>query len=279
MVIFVSRCSDWVNGESAAKSDFSSIEGWVCLRWIKLDYRLDGEPMDRVDHRARKGSGIFAMMAEIERSIASGAWAPGTKLPTERELEAQFGLARNTLRKSLKRLEEEGKIVRHVGRGSFVAPIHATVIGRDDANLAQRLSGASPAEVMEVRLIVEPEAAELAATRANADDFRRIGECLLECERANAVMAFEHWDGMLHLAIIAAAKNSLLEALCGAINEVRNQPEWAKLKQRSVTPERRQLYQQQHDAIVTALRDRDGVGVKRALRHHLRTVQANLLQP
>lgn len=217
------------------------------------------------------------MMAEIERSIASGAWAPGTKLPTERELEAQFGFARNTLRKSLRRLEAEGKIVRHVGRGSFVAPVRANVIGTNEATLGQRLAGASPAEVMEVRLTIEPHAAELAATRANADDFKRIGQCLQECERAPDVMGFEHWDGMLHLAIIAATKNSLLETLCGAINEVRNQPEWTNLKQRSVTPERRKLYQEQHAAIVTALRDRDADGARRALRHHLLTVQANLL--
>jgi DNA-binding GntR family transcriptional regulator len=35
--------------------------------------------------------------------------------------EAQFGLARNTLRKSLRKLEEQGKIIRHIGRGTFVA--------------------------------------------------------------------------------------------------------------------------------------------------------------
>lgn len=203
------------------------------------------------------------MMAEIERSIASGAWAPGTKLPTERELEAQFGFARNTLRKSLRRLEAEGKIVRHVGRGSFVAPVRANVIGTNEATLGQRLAGASPAEVMEVRLIIEPHAAELAATRANADDFKRIGQCLQECERAPDVMGFEHWDGMLHLAIIAATKNSLLETLCGAINEVRNQPEWTNLKQRSVTPERRKLYQVISGA---ACCDRDGAAGPRCRR-------------
>ena len=57
----------------------------------------------------------------IERQIEQGAWKPGDKLPTERALVEQFGIARNTLRKSLDRLEASGKITRHVGRGTFVA--------------------------------------------------------------------------------------------------------------------------------------------------------------
>ncbi len=81
--------------------------------------RLEPDETDTVDGRARSPSGVHAMLAMIERNIADGAWPPGAKLPTERTLEAQFGLARNTLRKALKELEAQGKITRHVGRGSL----------------------------------------------------------------------------------------------------------------------------------------------------------------
>ncbi len=80
--------------------------------------------------------------------------------------------------------------------------------------LIDRLRGASPSEVMEVRLLIEPVAAELAATRATMEDLRRIADCLREAERAPDLLGFEHWDGMLHLAIVAAARNGLLKTIC-----------------------------------------------------------------
>lgn len=231
--------------------------------------RMDTEPSP-----GRTSRSMFAMLAEIQRNIASGVWGPGARLPTERELEQRFGVARNTLRKALKRLEAEGAIIRHVGRGTFVAPVATAA---DPAPLMQRLRGASPAEVMELRLLLEPQAAELAAGRASAAELQRIADCVDACESASSVAAFEHWDGRLHLAIIAAARNELLLALYEAINEVRNQPEWMRLKQRSVTPERRAIYQDQHRRILAALADRNAPEAARELSRHLLTVQANLL--
>jgi DNA-binding FadR family transcriptional regulator len=62
-----------------------------------------------------------AIRANITGSIAAGDWQPGDRLPTERVLAAEYGIARNTVRALLHELEREGAIVRHVGKGSFVA--------------------------------------------------------------------------------------------------------------------------------------------------------------
>ncbi|MGQ9365099.1 FadR/GntR family transcriptional regulator [Azospirillum sp. ST 5-10] len=236
--------------------------------------------MDAGNLRARAASAVGAALDLIERGIADGTWGPGTKLPTERELERRFGVSRNTLRKCLQALEEQGKIVRHVGRGSFVtgapaAPARAD--GGDGESLVRRIHGASPAEVMELRLMVEPRAAELAAGRANAADLQRIEECLVRAEGARAVAEFEHWDGMLHVAIVGAAKNGLLMDVYDAINEVRNRPEWIKLKARTLTPDRRATYERQHRRIVDALKDRDGDRARAELENHLQLVRSGLL--
>ncbi|EWY41640.1 GntR family transcriptional regulator [Skermanella stibiiresistens SB22] len=217
----------------------------------------------------------------IEDNIADGSWTAGYRLPPERDLEKQFGVSRNTLRKSLKLLQDQGRIVRHVGRGSFVAtPGQATGPGPDPEaadSLVRRIHGASPAEIMEVRLVIEPAAVELAALRANAADVRRFRECVAKSEAAEDVGTFELWDGQLHVAIVSASKNSLLIDLYSTMNETRNQPEWLRLKHRSLTPERRQVYQDQHRRIVEALADRDADTARSELRDHLLLVRSNLL--
>lgn len=225
--------------------------------------------------RSRAADAVGAIVERIEANIADGTWSPGARLPTERDLEIEFGVARNTLRKGLKRLEDAGEIVRHVGRGSFVAERPRS----DPAgpSLLDRVMGSSPAEVMEVRLQLEPWAASLAAARATASDLAQMRECLVAGEEAADVPTFEIWDGRLHECIIAAAKNDLLGALYEAINLARHQPEWMNLKKRTVTPERRATYQAQHRAIVGALGDRDAGTAADLIREHLLAVRMALV--
>lgn len=242
--------------------------------------------METRNIRTRAATGANALVQLIESNIADGSWTAGFRLPPERDLEKQFGVSRNTLRKSLKLLQDKGSIIRHVGRGSFVAeprqaPSPATPVPEPVSadSLVRRIHGASPAEIMEVRLVVEPAAIELAALRANAGDVRRIRECLAQSERAADIAEFEHWDGQLHVAIVSASKNSLLMDLYSTMNETRNQPEWLRLKHRSLTPERRRVYQEQHRRMVDALADRDANAARTELRDHLLLVRSNLLGP
>jgi DNA-binding FadR family transcriptional regulator len=228
-----------------------------------------------VNSRARASGAIATIVEKIERNIEDGSWPPGHRLPTERELEFELGVARNTLRKGLKRLEDEGKIVRQVGRGSFVAE---TSNGGGSAEaLLSHVLGSSPAEVMEIRLVLEPWAAALAANRATAADLSRMRDCIAQAAIAPDVPTFEKWDGELHQAIISSAKNGLLAGLYEAINTVRHQPEWMKLKERTVTAERRNAYHRQHGEIVDALSERDPEQASTLIREHLLAVRVSLL--
>jgi GntR family transcriptional regulator, transcriptional repressor for pyruvate dehydrogenase complex len=225
--------------------------------------------------RVRASDAVGTIVETIERNIQEGVWLPGHRLPTERELEVELGVARNTIRKSLKKLEEAGKIVRQIGRGSFVSE-HV-----EEQNaltpLLDRVLGSSPSEVMEIRLILEPWAAGLAATRATSADLVQMRNCIAQAAVAPDVPTFEKWDGELHQAIISSAKNGLLAGLYEAINTVRHQPEWMKLKERTVTDERRAAYHKQHGEIVDALAERDPDSAARLIREHLVAVRISLL--
>src|SRR4051812_13947646 len=97
-----------------------------------------GSPMEGTSIPGRRPRARTQAAAnEIRQQILNGAWASGRPLPPERDMAAQFGVARNTLRRIIQELEEEGLIESHPGRGTFV---RASPLG-DVAGQAEALAG------------------------------------------------------------------------------------------------------------------------------------------
>ena len=220
-----------------------------------------------------RSKAVHSAALDLKRRISEGMYGSGQQIPTERVLAEEYGLARNTLRQALKALEDEGVLVRHVGKGTFVNP----EAGRQGEGPMARMRQASPQDVMEARLMIEPRAASLAAVRASESDLEAIETALRHSVYARGVAQFEHWDAELHFAIFEAAKNSLLAEYCRTINDVRNQPGWYQLKKHAMSSSGRAQYHQQHTAIVTALKDRDGKLAAQRMRDHIISVRDSLL--
>jgi len=207
----------------------------------------------------------------LEREIRSARWQNGEKLPTERELCARFGVARNTLRRALYSLEQSKLIVRHVGRGTFKS--HAVQEPSDDVLDLDRIEAFSPADVMECRLIFEPGLMAHVVARATKADLDRMAECLSRGGAATRLEDFEHWDTELHDAIAAATHNNITISMYRSLARVRRQARWGMLKARTMTPERMATLHAQHSDIVAALRDRDQARAHSLLRKHLLQVR------
>ncbi|MEX2630600.1 MAG: GntR family transcriptional regulator [Tistlia sp.] len=231
------------------------------------------------------GRSATLVLEGVRQRIRAGELREGAQLPAERDLAALFGVARNTVRQALERLESEGVLVRQVGRGTFVRQgVREGLNEREPASaapaavtLSQRMREASPADLMEVRLIIEPQAAALAANRASSTDLERIREALRHSIAARGLAEFEHWDAQLHLRVFEATKNAVLIDYCRAINRVRDEPAWYQLKKRTVTLELRTVYDRQHGTLVEALADHDPEATRTAMREHLLRVSRNLL--
>lgn len=219
---------------------------------------------------ARALGGAATVLDFIEREIAERGVGPGGRLPTERDLAAASGQSRTAVRRALQILEADGRVIRHVGRGTFLAPA-----GRPGEN-----GGAvstSPAEIMAVRLLIEPQMMPLAVAAATSADFAEIHRCLDKGREADSYEDFEVWDAALHRAFAAATHNSLLAGVMQMISEARDQPVWGTLKRRSSTPENRSAYKRDHDEIATALSERHAEAAQAAMRQHLLRVRANIL--
>jgi DNA-binding FadR family transcriptional regulator len=139
------------------------------------------------------------------------------------------------------------------------------------------MTEASPRDLLETRLIIEPHAAALAARRASRADLDEISKAYTQSVAAPDIEHFEQWDAKLHLAIFLAAKNEVLIDYCRAISEARSQPQWFELKRRSLTQEKRKLYDEQHRLLVEALLERNAEAASEIMRQHLDTVSGNIL--
>ena len=172
-------------------------------------------------------------------------------------------------------MEEEGRIWRHVGRGTFVGP-------RPEAGqtvLSSVTAVTNPAEVMESRLALEPKLASLAALRASPNDLAQMETYIVQSRKVMDTTEYENWDGMIHLTIARAANNSLLLALFNMVNNARQSHIWGRLKEASLNTERRKLYSDQHQEILETLKDRDSAAAEKKMRVHIEDVNRHLLNP
>lgn len=213
-------------------------------------------------------------------ALASGRYAAGAKLPTERAVAEQLAVPRSAVRNALAALEAEGLVVRLIGSGTFVAdrapaPLAAATEARSTAALPA--IDASPTEIMETRLIIEPRIAALAVAHATVRDFERMELFNRNAEACNDFAEFERWDAALHQAIAEATHNRLIVGLYTGITRARDQADWGELKRRSMNADRREVYREDHRRIVAALRARNAGGAEAALLAHLRRVRHNLL--
>jgi DNA-binding FadR family transcriptional regulator len=214
--------------------------------------------------------------AEVVRSlrhrIEAGEWSDTRRLPNERDLAAEYSVARNTVRSAIDKIAADGTVTRQVGRGTFLR--HDS--RNDFLNIIQKISGVSPIDMMAVRQIFEPRASALAATNASAGDLQEIAATHAASLEATEMEQFERWDAELHQKIFAGSRNELLNHLHEILQMIRGQEQWLDIKRRSFSQGRRDAYCREHAAIVAALLRRDAEAAATAMRLHLETVSRNL---
>lgn len=156
-----------------------------------------------------RGKTLSAQVArQIEDLITSGRWPVGTRIPAENELVAQLGVSRNTVREALRSLVHTGLLEARSGDGTYVRAFSEL-----EVPLVRRASRASLTDALEVRGLLEQQAARLAALRRSEADVGRLRE-LLEAQRlaglTGDLAAYARADADLHCAVVACAGNELL---------------------------------------------------------------------
>lgn len=210
------------------------------------------------------------IVQQVEESIHKGTLKPGDQLPPERELAQQFGVSRTAVREAVKALREKGLVEAYPGRGTFIM---------DEASYSIRLSldrmmklgqAEGSGYLVEVREILEPEIAALAAARAGEDDLAAMREAVAVMNDSKKDPdAFIEADLDFHLALAEAAANplilSLIDSIVGLLREQR-----MRIFQVEGGPERGQYH---HKRILEAIEHRDPAGAREAMKAHLQQVR------
>lgn len=221
----------------------------------------------RVVYKLVRTSRLYEQIVQqIEESIVKGDLKAGDQLPAERELAQRFGVSRTAVREAVKALREKGLVEAYSGRGTFITDgtTHAV---RQSLDLMVKIGQPEGStHLAEVRAILEPEIAALAAVRIQEPELTTMREAVTVMDRAgqNPEMYIEA-DLDFHLALAEGAANplilSLLDSIVGLLREQR-----LRIFQVPGGPQRGQIH---HKRILDAVERRDSEKAREAMRAHL----------
>jgi GntR family galactonate operon transcriptional repressor len=167
---------------------------------------------------------IHAVLTTLGREIAQEVIPAGTVLPPEGDLETRFGVGRGVVREAIKTLSGKGLVSVRPRHGTTVLPrrdwslldrdVLSWLVGQEKPDVKLLLA------VQEVRSIIEPAAAALAAARATKKDRQRINAALEAMETSDNQATATAADKAFHLAILDATHNPVLQGFRGAIDTI-----------------------------------------------------------
>jgi len=214
------------------------------------------------------------IVRQIKDALFSGKLRAGDRLPTERELAQRFETSRASVREALRTLEPEGliRVKKGVVGGIFIADGDHGPVARSFETLLH-LRKVSIQQIAEVRLMFEPQAARLAAQRADAEDLR---EMELVIKQMTAALENKRlpriFDLKFHLLVAQAARNPILEVLAQSMLGV------ASRTISDLKPSRDTVRHvvRCHREVFNAISRRDPDAAYRAMLEHIVDVQARL---
>lgn len=215
---------------------------------------------------AMDGKGLHGrVIQDLGQAIISGEFAPGATLPGQDECCARLGVSRTVLREALRVLAAKGLVDARPKAGTFVRPReYWNFLDRDilEWRLKWDDRDAVLTQVYELRHMVEPTAAFLAASRAKLHDFRRMGEAFDAMAAAGRTHDSIKSDLEFHRAIIEASGNDMLSSLGRVVESVLT----ISFRIGADNPDGTEHSLALHKAILDAIVDRNGTEARVAMR-------------
>jgi GntR family transcriptional repressor for pyruvate dehydrogenase complex len=202
---------------------------------------------------------------QIRTLIQSGGFAPGARLPPERDLAQQLGVSRPSLREALIALEIAGSVEIRQGSGVYVC--RAT---ERSPNATAGL-GESPSELMQARAVLEGSVIVLAAALITPERLARLRETLdaMRSQVEAGCSPLEH-DRAFHVRIAEMSGNLVLVRMVTELFDERHSPISARLSGHAETSQTWAAALEEHAVIYRALEERDPLAAQSAMRSHLK---------
>lgn len=213
------------------------------------------------------------VFSQIHELIKEGRFKARDQLPSERELAETFKVSRTSVREALRALESQGLIVSRTGTGNFVAdlPVESLV-----GPLALLLIDEKKAlaDVFEMRKLIEPHIAALAAERATRNDIAQLNRIVAkQTDAVSRGATGVEADAELHFTIGRATRNQALQKLVSGLMEMLSRSREESLQ----TDKRRQSSIDAHRRIVAAIEKHDKARARSEMLRHIEEVEESVL--
>lgn len=211
------------------------------------------------------------IVVDLRGSIVNAKYPKDSRLPPERAMADEYGVARGTVREALRVLEDLGYVERRAGSGTYV-----NYSGSPDTSSV--IETTRPLELVDARYAIEPQMVRLAVLHATEQDLVRAESHLGAMEATSDSRAFADVDEKFHLALADAAHNPMIRWMMEKCHEVRSHAQWNRMRTLTLNPAIIARYNLQHREIVDAIRARDADAAARAMRAHLDTARRSLVE-
>lgn len=219
----------------------------------------------------RRVSRLYERVAsDVRAALASGRYAIGDRLPSERDLALQYRVSRPTVREAIIALEVDGMVEVRTNSGVYVAALQP-------AGGVPSETDVGGFELLEARRLIESQVAGLAAEQIDAERIARLRTLVIEMENADLVTA-EVADREFHLEIARATGNSALEMTVAMLWDTRSRSPQYKLLTQKVRAAGVAPRQSEHLRIVDALASGEAARAHNAMWEHLGRVIDALLE-
>lgn len=209
------------------------------------------------------------IIEQVRDLVTSGRLKPGDRLPSERELSQAMSVSRSSVREAVRAMESLGLIQARAGEGTFVASLSGSR-GSDPIVASLLQDWSTQHKLFEVRRVIEPDLAALAARRATADQIERLRAILddQEAEIARGGTGVKQ-DSLFHFRMAEATGNEALVRIVDSLMDF-----LLKTREESLQHDERPARSlQQHRAILAAIEARDPRAAERLMRDHIRDVE------
>ena len=209
------------------------------------------------------------VVRRVQGLVREGVLKPGDRLPPERELAVRLNVSRSSLREAMRALEFQGLLESRPGAGTYVQSGSLDTLIPVVEDAIQTIAH-STKDIHEIRYLLEPEIAALAAERATKEDIKRMEEAVEDQERQIAAGSTGlEGDTAFHFALAESTQNWGLLIMVSVLADALRQPREKTLEE----PGHPQRSLVSHKQLLELVYNGDGPGARSAMQHHLSNVE------
>jgi DNA-binding FadR family transcriptional regulator len=228
---------------------------------------------------------IYEQVSErIRAEIRSGQFAAESRLPSERELAAHFGVGRPAVREAIGALQNEGLVITRRNSGTYVcadAPQRLAAAAAAPEATALADPDVSPTSTLDVRLILEPAIARRAAARGQRDElaehYLAQMDSIADISDAAQRVLWNNSDRLFHRQLAIMTGDALLVKIADEVANTMDQPLWKRLKDDGIYDAGRiRLYVSEHRMIYEAIVGGDADAAAFYVEQHIMRVRRDI---